>query len=459
MLDSLIVGAGISGLSAAHTLQKQQTQFLVTESQGRVGGNITTNRQGEYLWEEGPNSFAPTEDLLRLAVDVGLKDDLVFADRRLPRFVYWNQQLNPVPMSPPAALKTQLLSERGKWRAALGALGFVGGLVGQEEETVRQFFTRHLGTEVTERLVAPFVSGVYAGDVDQLSAQAAFRRVFEFAQLGGGLLAGGILARRQAPPKAPRDPSLPETKTGQLGSFREGLEMLPRAIASQLGDRLKLHWQLTQIEITPQQTYLAHFNTPDGPQQIATRTLILTTPAPITADLLKPLTSPLSRVLKEIYYPPVACVVLAYPKAASVHPLKGFGHLIPRQQGIRTLGTIWSSCLFPGRTPEGEYMLTNFIGGATDPGIAQLSPEEIAQAVHQDLSKIFIRPEFSPKILAVRLWKQAIPQYTLGHLQRLATLEQELKKFPGLHILANYTDGVALGDCIRRGIAVAQNIQ
>ncbi|NEO27700.1 MAG: protoporphyrinogen oxidase [Kamptonema sp. SIO4C4] len=457
MLDSLIIGAGISGLSTAFTLKQNNKNILISERQPRVGGNIISNAADGFLWEEGPNSFQPNAEMLKLAVEVGLKDQLVLADRRLPRYVYWNQRLNAVPMSPPSAITTGLLSPVGKLRAFLGALGFVPANL-REEETIFQFVRRHLGPEVAERLISPFVSGVYAGDVHQLSMAAAFRRVFRLQEAGGGLVPGAILSRKQQPPKPEPDANLPKVKRGELGSFQEGLQQLPTAIAHHLKDQLRLNWAVTHLERTPQNTYIAHFDTPDGAQQIETRSLVLTTPAYITADLLNPLSPPASQALSQIDYPPVACVVIAYPDNAFTRPLKGFGNLNPRNQGIRTLGTIWSSTLFPGRNPQGWQMLTNFIGGATDREIAKLSPEAIVQAVHQDLQGVLLAKDIQPKVLAVRLWERAIPQYTLGHLDRLETIANALETLPGVFLCANYTDGVALGDCVRRGRETAETI-
>lgn len=465
MLETLIVGAGISGLSLAYALKQNQQQILVTERQNRVGGNITTNASGGYLWEEGPNSFSPTPALLKLIVDVGLKEELVLADRRLPRYVYWQGKLHPVPMSPPVAVTSGLLSVSGKLRALLGALGFVPPAMSavlsaqQGEETVEQFFSRHLGTQVTQRLVAPFVSGVYAGDVNKLSANAAFRRINALATAGGGLVAGAILTRSQRKKLQTQvDPNVPKVRPGELGSFKQGLATLPQAIASQLGEAVKLNWELVNLRLTENNTYIAQFSTPEGSQKVETRSIVLTTPAYVTADILQPLAPAASLALREIYYPPVACVVLAYPDAALKNPLRGFGNLIPRGQGIRTLGTIWSSSLFSGRTPQGWQILTNFIGGATDPEIADLSSEQIAQEVHKDLCRILLQKDISPKVLAVNLWKRAIPQYTLGHLQRLAQINQALQHLPGIYLCSNYIDGVSLGDCVQRAQEKASQI-
>jgi len=464
ILDALIVGAGISGLSLAHNLEKQKgdrppLKILVTESQNRVGGNITTVSQGEFLWEEGPNSFAPGKDLLELAVEVGLEKEFVFGDRKLPRYVYWKGQLIPVPMSPQALIKSNLLSIPGKMRALLGALGFVPPAIGAHlseqggEETVSQFFSRHLGQEVMQRLVEPFVSGVYAGAPNQLSAAAAFARVARMTDTGGGILAGAVASRRQQPKvKEVIDPRVPQTKTGELGSFKTGLEALPKAIAAKLGDAVKLNWRLVRLEPTENQTYRAEFATPEGPQQVEARSVTLTTPAYVTAELLEGWQPEISSTLKAIPYPPVASVVLAYPLSSFKVNLKGFGNLIPRSEGIQTLGTIWASSLFPGRVPQGWQILTSFIGGATNPEVGSYDEVKILETVHQDISRILLGPNPpAPKVLAVHLWSRAIPQYNLGHPQRLEKINNALKSVPGLYLSSNYLDGVALGDCVRRG--------
>ena len=323
-----------------------------------------------------------------------------------------------------------------------------------------QFFGRHLGREVVERLVGPFVSGTFAGDPDKLSAAAAFGRVVQMAEVGGGLLAGAILSRGQnQKPPVPPDPRIPKTQRGELGSFREGLEALPKAIAAELGDALKLQWHLISLRRTERQTYLAEFSTPSGPTRVESRTVILATPSYVSADLLESLNSELSERLRGFPYPSVACVALGYPTEAFSGDMQGFGNLIPRGQGIRTLGTIWSSSLFPGRTPKGWHLLINFIGGATDPEIANLDREQIVNIVHADIHKTLLRQDVKPKVLAVHLWKRAIPQYNLGHLERLEGIERALTNSPGLYLCSNFSDSVALGECVRRAGETAATVR
>ena len=152
---------------------------------------------------------------------------------------------------------------------------------------------------------------------------------------------------------------------------------------------------------------------------------------------------------------------MAYPKSEFAYDMKGFGNLIPRTQGVRTLGTIWSSSLFAGRAPEGWQLLLNFIGGTLDPALAKLSEPEIIAAVHQDLKRTILRPDTKaePKAIAVHVWDKAIPQYEIGHLDRLATVEKELQKSQGLYVSANFIGGVALGDCINRSLQEATKIE
>ncbi|PSB18925.1 protoporphyrinogen oxidase, partial [filamentous cyanobacterium Phorm 46] len=234
---------------------------------------------------------------------------------------------------------------------------------------------------------------------------------------------------------------------------------LPEAIAANLGDRLKLNWHLTRLDRTERETYIAVFSTPDGQQEVEARTVVLTTPAYITAELLQPLQPEISSVLQTFTYPTVACVVLAYPVSDVKQKLVGFGNLIPRGQGIRTLGTIWTSSLFADRAPAGWQTLSSYIGGATDSGIANLDAEQIVQEVHRDLSRILLKPEAAqPKVLAVNVWKRAIPQYNLGYFDRLQQIENGLKSLPGLYLCSNYFGGVALGDCVRRGFERAQEV-
>eukprot|EP00171_Calliarthron_tuberculosum_P009429 IDg9429t1 len=204
-VDALVVGGGVSGTALAHSLRKAGVSLLLTEARDRVGGNVISRSENGYTWEEGPNTFQPAAHILRLAVDVGLKDELVLADHTLPRFVYWNERLFALPMSPKDLLTFRLLSLPGAIRAGLGAAGLVLPNLGGREETVREFVTRHLGDEVFRKMIDPFISGIYAGDPNMLSISAALKKVFALEQLGltSGIVEGAIIRINQRKQEAP----------------------------------------------------------------------------------------------------------------------------------------------------------------------------------------------------------------------------------------------------------------
>ncbi|MEL7084878.1 MAG: protoporphyrinogen oxidase [Cyanobacteria bacterium P01_A01_bin.3] len=447
--DVLVLGAGISGLSAAFRLHQQQVDVVVVDRADRVGGVITTRSKEGYRWEEGPNSFTPSPALLNLIADAGVADRLVWADGKLPRFVYLNGTLTPVPMTPPDLIKSNLLSFGAKLRALFGVLGFSPKAPKDKEETVEEFFARQLGPQVVERLVGPFTSGVYAGSTQQLSASAAFSKVADLERDYGSIIAGVIRSSKKAKPPI-SDKIAPKPKRGQLGNFREGLQELPDAVAQALGDAVKLQWEATQV-VKEGDRYITTFTTPTGTQTVESKAIVMTVPAYRAAPLLKSLDEALAAELTEIPYPHVAAVTLAYPAEALPQPFAGFGQLFPRNQGIRTLGTIWTSSLFPGRAPDGYQCTLSYIGGATDPDIAKLTNEELADVVHGDLSKTLLVNDAEPRVMGVRRWEQAIPQYTLGHRQRIARMNEILTDYPGIMLCSNYLDGVSLGDCVRRG--------
>lgn len=475
VLDTVVVGAGISGLVTAQALMTkhgdQVKSFLVTEGRDRVGGNITSLQGDGYVWEEGPNSFQPNDSMLQAAVDSGCDKELVFGDPTAPRFVYWEKKLRATP-SGPDALTFDLLSIWGKIRAGLGAVGLVkGGPMPEKEESVEQFIRRNLGDEVFERLIEPFCSGVYAGDPSKLSMQAAFQRIWILEKNGGSLVGGAIklFQDRKANPPPPRDPRLPPKPKGQtVGSFKKGLRTLTDAIGEKLKDRVRLNWVLKGISTTPAGLYRLDYDTPGGPASLTARSVAMTIPAWALADLLKDKAPYASAALASFDYPPVGAVTLAYPDAAIRDDRRapdgsvpGFGQLHPRSQGVTTLGTIYSSSLFPGRCPDGEMLLLNYIGGATNRGVQQASQEELVAQVDKDLRTMLLKPDApQPRVVGVRVWPRAIPQFNIGHGEKLDQAKQGMAEagLGGVLLGGNYVAGVALGKCVEYGYEFADQV-
>ncbi|KAL6339939.1 hypothetical protein AAG906_035030 [Vitis piasezkii] len=471
-VDCVIVGAGISGLCIAQALATKHgdvgSNVIVTEARDRVGGNITTMEGDGYLWEEGPNSFQPSDSMLTMAVDSGLKDDLVLGDPNAPRFVLWNGKLRPVPSKPTDLPFFDLMSFPGKLRAGFGALG-IRPPPPDHEESVEEFVRRNLGDEVFERLIEPFCSGVYAGDPSKLSMKAAFGKVWKLEQKGGSIIGGTFKAiqEKNNTPKPPRDPRLPKPKGQTVGSFKKGLIMLPEAISKRLGGKVKLSWKLSSIIRLDDGGYSLTYETPEGLVSLQSRSVVMTVPSRVASSLLHPLSAVAADALSKFYYPPVAAVSISYPKEAIrtecliEGELKGFGQLHPRSQGVETLGTIYSSSLFPNRAPPGRILLLNYIGGATNPGILSKTESELVEAVDRDLRKMLINPNAKdPLVLGVRVWPQAIPQFLIGHLDLLDAAKSALRDggFQGMFLGGNYVSGVALGRCVEGAYEVAAEV-
>ncbi|KAL5138535.1 Protoporphyrinogen oxidase 1, chloroplastic [Glycine soja] len=469
-VDCVVVGGGVSGLCIAQALATKHANanVVVTEARDRVGGNITTMERDGYLWEEGPNSFQPSDPMLTMVVDSGLKDELVLGDPDAPRFVLWNRKLRPVPGKLTDLPFFDLMSIGGKIRAGFGALGIRPPPPGHEE-SVEEFVRRNLGDEVFERLIEPFCSGVYAGDPSKLSMKAAFGKVWKLEKNGGSIIGGTFKAiqERNGASKPPRDPRLPKPKGQTVGSFRKGLTMLPDAISARLGNKVKLSWKLSSISKLDSGEYSLTYETPEGVVSLQCKTVVLTIPSYVASTLLRPLSAVAADALSKFYYPPVAAVSISYPKEAIRSEclidgeLKGFGQLHPRSQGVETLGTIYSSSLFPNRAPPGRVLLLNYIGGATNTGILSKTDSELVETVDRDLRKILINPNApDPFVVGVRLWPQAIPQFLVGHLDLLDVAKASIRNtgFEGLFLGGNYVSGVALGRCVEGAYEVAAEV-
>lgn len=448
IFDTIILGAGLSGLSTAYHLTKQGYRVLVLEKNDRPGGAVLSQSLGEFLCEGGPNSLQESPEFMHLVSALGLEERLLFGDSKSPRYVYWKNKLIAVPLSPPAFLTSSLISPLGKLKAGLEPL-MPRGNAG---ESIAEFVERRLGREILVKLVAPFISGVYAGDPRELSVAAALPRLKaledEHGSLIRSLLKGG--KKKQGPSPVKR-----------LCSFKNGLAELPYALAGSLGQVVQYQSNVQRLERS-QDSSGYHLYLEDG-RSYEAATVVCTSPAYVASTLLADFSPRAAQELKQIVYPAVATVCVAYPNEAfsttSPSPCStgGFGHLIPREQGVRSLGGIWNSSLFPGRAPEGWQILTCFIGGTTDPEAQHLSEEDLFQTAHKDLQTV-LGVTGAAKNVSLTRWKKAIPQYGIGHKERIAKILEETEKLPGFYLAANYIDGVALGDCLTRANRQADTI-
>jgi oxygen-dependent protoporphyrinogen oxidase len=446
-VQALVVGGGISGLVCAYALRKAGIDAQLVEASPRPGGVISSVTRDGFLLELGPQSFSSTPALRELCVDLGISDALLQAPPRAPRYVLIDGILRPVPLSPLAFLVSSLFNVSTK-RALLRDI-FARSSPPHGDESVADFVRRKFSPQLLDRLVSPFVSGIYAGDPERLSVRSSFPQLYEAEKVAGSVVRG--MLRLAKSKKSSRE-------RPTLQSFREGNETIARTLANKLGPALLNATKVAEISRQNDGLFSACLESRTGYESVSTRSLILATPTEVSGKLLALLDSSFETLLSSIEYAAVAVVSLGYRRKDVGHSLDGFGFLVPRSAGLRVLGSVWNSSLFPGRAPEGQVLLTSFVGGATDSAAATLDPQELVSLAHREISPLLsIRSE--PIFSNATIWSRALPQYNLCHGDRLDRIAQLRAQFPGMWLVGNYLRGPAIGSCVDQALAVAEEVR
>jgi oxygen-dependent protoporphyrinogen oxidase len=442
--DALVVGAGISGLTAAYRLQRAGRSVQVLDAAARPGGVIGSERRDGCLFERGPNSALDTTPLIgELVAELGLGTQLQFASKTADtRYVVRNGRLTALPTSPGAFFTTPLFSASAK--LALLREVFVAAAPAESEESIAAFVRRRLGSEFLDYAIDPFVAGIYAGDPEAISVRAAFPKLHALEQRYGSLIRGQILGARER-----RRQKEAAKNTAKSFSFAQGMQQLTDALAAALAG-LQLQARAVRIERDAAGVFTLQAEQAGVLRRWRARALVLAVPADAAAALLQPHCADAAAALQAIAYAPVATVASAYAAADVGHALDGFGCLVPRKEARRVLGVLFSSSMFGGRAPAGTALLTTFVGGQRRPELAALGEGEIADLAQQEHTAL-LGARGRPAFQVVTRWPRAIPQYTLGHLGRVARAEAARQQLPGLFFCANWTGGVSVGDCIRNG--------
>lgn len=433
-----VVGAGVAGLAAACRLKRGGSRVVVYESSSRPGGAVRSERREGYLAELGPNSLAaPSPQVRAIFGELGVASSLQPAspEARL-RYIVRRGRLVALPTSPPEMLTTRLLSNSAK--LAVFGEPLVDAGERPAEESVASFVRRRFNQEVLDYVANPFVAGIFAGDPEQLSMRHALPRLHALEQTHGSLLKAMIQMARSRKAGEEAVPAAP------LVSFAGGLQELSDAMAQELGPALRLGSAVTQIRRGPRGwTVGAAFQDAELFDAV-----VYAAPAHCVDELdLGFEGAERLKTLASIPHPPVAVLALGFRREEVGHPLDGFGFLVPEVERKHVLGAIFSSTLFPGRAPEKHVLLTAFVGGVRNPGLADADLSTLTARVLDDFRALLgVRGE--PTFRAFQLWPKAIPQYTLSHGRFREIMDDVERRNPGLALTGSFRDGVALGDVL-----------
>ena len=456
-----IIGAGISGLSAAYAIERGakaaglDVETVVFEKEGRTGGKILSIHEEGFLCEWGPNGFLDNKPMtLELCDQLGIRDRLLRSnDNARKRFIYSGAELHRLPENGLSFLQSRLISWPGKLRLAYEML--IPAATSGQDETLADFGRRRLGAEALDKLIAPMVSGIFAGDPETMSLKSCFPRIYQLEREYGGLIKAMVkMARKKkAERKAGKVVASAAGPGGVLTSFTDGIQELTESTGNALAGKVRTGAPVSAI-VRKQGGFELQFS--DG-STFDAEIVVSAAPAHALAGMVEGLDVAAAAILREIPYATMNVVCFGYQRGKIFRDLDGFGYLIPKKEGKPILGTLWDSSIFPNRAPEGQVLLRSMMGGATNPTAIHLSDEEVKTRVMAALREIMGITE-APDFVRIFRHEKAIPQYTVGHGQRLLALDERLNGHPGLFFTGNAFFGIGLNDCVNASNQMAARV-
>jgi len=440
---TVIIGTGVTGLCTSYYLAEAygQDQILLLESSDFIGGQTGTDHTDGFSCDWGPNGFLDREPAtLKWADDLGLTDKLMRANKLAERrFIMKNGQLQEIPMSPPKFLASPMLSIRGRLRLCCEPL--IAGKKDDTPETIWNFAARRIGKEAADMLVGPMVTGVFGGDAHKLSLRHCFPRMDAMEKQYGSLFKAMLAKKKGKKKVSAAGPS------GILTSFEDGIGYLPKIVGKKLGDRIKLNTPVTKIESKSDGFII---KTETG-FEVESESVVVAIPTYKASEMVNGFGDKLSKALNDIPYADIAVLCTGYNLEKVYSDTNGFGFLVPRHEGRRVLGSIWTSSIFPNRAPKGWLQLRTMYGGFTDPDAVGLSDKEILDYLKKEVEDL-MKIEGGPEFVKIYRWKRGIPQYTLDHQEKLDAIEAAEKSNPGLVFAGNAYRGVGLNDCVNSAL-------
>ena len=476
----VIIGGGITGLAATHRILErshdagEQIEVTLLEAGSRIGGIVQTRERDGFLLESGPDSFiAEKPEVVRLAKHLGLESHLIETNQSHRRsFVVRQGKLMPVPegfhlLAPGRLwpfLQSGVFSWPGKARMAMELLlprRNINGDVATADESLAQFVRRRLGREALERMAQPMVGGIYTADPETLSLRATMPRFLEMEREHGSVI--------RALRKQTRSPTVKEGSEDLSGtqavsgaryslflSFDRGMQLLTDkpadTIANSSSGSIRLNTRVESLELqhaTPNEPASWKIRTNNN-ETLTADAVCLALPSFVCARLLRSVDAPLASELDNITYASSSTINLAYQREDIPHPLNGFGFVVPFVEKRSLIACTFSSVKFAGRAPHNRVLLRAFVGGALQPEMFELDDAELISRVRSDLRDL-LGIERPPLFGEVSNWERSMPQYTLGHLERVKRIRERAASLPNLALAGNAYSGPGIPDCIRSG--------
>jgi oxygen-dependent protoporphyrinogen oxidase len=453
--DVVVVGGGISGLTAAWRLKKAGVDVCLIESKSQVGGCATTKQRDGFLLEQGPfNVIVRHEAFEELLADMSDEINVVTASRAArARYIYHHGRLHKVPTNPVSLATTGLLSLWARLRLISGLLY---SRQAKGEETIEQVVTRRFGKEMADTIVSAVIAGIFAGDIRKLSLKGCFPTVHGVDAEARSLIGYGI--RMALGGKKERR----KRRWRGLVSIDEGLGGLTAALGRRLGADLLEGCTVHSVGAAGSEDgggYIVKYSGgKDGAGSVRGRRVVLATPVYRTAELIRPLAPGASGLLESIESTSLVVLNLGFRAADIGHPMQGYGFLVPHNEPeFPLLGVLWADSIFPHHAPAGHRLIRVFIGGARDPEAVSQSDDALL-ARSMDAIRPLLQVRGEPRLVDVCRWKNAVPQNQVGHHERIGRVRSVVGGLDGLTLIGNYLEGVSLNDCVRVASKVAEGL-